>query len=78
MKTLTSLEISRQDYVDSVIFELIQSLTPTKQPIEWDIEMIGDIRDIIEDWIVDRMKICTEKDFYPYIEEENGNQRNSN
>jgi hypothetical protein len=78
MKALTNLEISRQDYVDSVIFKLIQSLNPTKQPIEWDIEMIGDIRDTIEDWIVAKMKICTEKDFYPYIEEENGNQRNSN
>lgn len=78
MKTLTNLEISRQDYVDSVIFNLIQSLNPTKQSIEWDIEMIGDIRDTIEDWIVAKMNICTEKDFYPYIEEENGNQRNSN
>ncbi len=78
MKTLTNLEISRQDYVDSVIFKLIQSLNPTKQSIEWDIEMIGDIRDTIEDWIVAKMKVCTEKDFYPYIEEENGNQRNSN
>jgi hypothetical protein len=61
-----------------VIFKFIQSLNPTKQPIGWDIEMIGDIRDTIEDWIVAKMKICTEKDFYPYIEEENGNQRNSN
>ncbi len=73
MTQLTNLEISRQDYVDGIIFKLIQSLNPTKQPIEWNIEMIGDIRDTIEDWIVTNMNICTEKDFYPFIEEENGN-----
>jgi len=73
MRTLTSLETFRQDYVDGVIFKTIQNLNPTQRPIEWDIEMIGDIRDTIENWIVARMKLCTEKDFYPYIEEENGN-----
>ena len=73
MRTLTSLEIFRQDYVDGEIFQLIQSLNPTQQPIEWDIEMIGDIRDTIQDWIVDKMKLCTEWDFYPYIGEEDGN-----
>jgi hypothetical protein len=78
MAILTDVQISRQDYVDNQIFQLIQTLSPSQQPIEWNIEMIGDIRDTIEKWIVDKMKVCTEKDFYPYIEEENGNQRNSN
>lgn len=73
MTQLTNIEISRQDYVDGVIFKLIQDLNPTKLPIEWNIEMIGDIRDVIEDWIVSKMKICTEKDFYPFMGEENGN-----
>ena len=72
MKELTSLEISIQDYVDGVIFELIQSLNPTKQPTEWNIEMIGDIRDTIEDWVVDKPKMCTDGEFYSYIPEQNG------
>jgi len=78
MKVLTNLDISRQDYVDGVIFNLIQTLNPTKQAIEWNIEMIGDIRDTVGDWIVAKLKLCTEKEFYPFIEEENGNQGNSN
>jgi hypothetical protein len=78
MATLADKHISRQDYVDNHIFQLLQTLNPSQRPIEWDIEMIGDVRDTIEDWIVAKMKVCTEKDFYPYIEEENGNQRNSN
>jgi len=69
MKALTNSQISRQDYVDGVIFQSIQSLNPTKQPIKWDIEMIADIRDTIEDWVVAKMKCCTEKEFYPYIGE---------
>jgi hypothetical protein len=78
MVTLTDEQILRQDYVDKHIFQLFQTLNPTQHPIEWDIEIIGDIRDAVEYWMATKLKICTEKDFYPYIEEENGNQRNSN
>jgi hypothetical protein len=78
MTALSDIQISRQDHVDNQIFQLLQTISPSQQPIEWNIEMIGDIRDTIEMWIVDKMKVCTEKDFYPYVEEENGDQRNSN
>jgi len=78
MVTLSDIQISRQDYVDNQIFQLLQTVSPSQQPIEWNIEMIGDIRDTIEKWVVDKMRVCTEKDFYPCFEEENGNQRNSN
>lgn len=50
---------------------MIQSLNPTKQPIEWNIEMIGDIRDTVEDWIVAKLKMCADKEFYPYVEDNN-------
>jgi hypothetical protein len=73
MKVLTYLETARQDFVDGEIFKLIQNVNPTSQPLVWDIEMIGDVRDVIEDWIVTKLKLCTEKDFYPFIEETNGN-----
>ena len=42
----TSPSSPRQDHVDNAIFELLQSLNPTKKPIEWNIEMIGEIRDV--------------------------------
>ena len=78
IKSLTYLETSRQDYVDGEIFKLIQTLNPTEISIRWDIEMIGDVRDVIDDWIVAKLKLCNEKDFYPFIEETNGNQGNPN
>jgi hypothetical protein len=73
MNRLSSLQTSRQDYVDGTIFKMIQSLNPTPQPIEWDIEMLGDIRDTVEDWVVNKLKMCTAKEFYPYVEDNNGN-----
>ena len=65
MKTIISAQISRQDYVDGHIFKLVQTVNPTKHPIIWDIEMIGDVRDIVEYWVVKRLKLTNPQDFYP-------------
>jgi len=46
MKELTSEQIKRQDSVDNAIYHLIQELNPTADEIRWDIEMIGDVRDV--------------------------------
>jgi len=68
MKELTDKQIKRQDFVDNAIFNLIQSLNTTDKTINWDIEMIGGIRDVIADWMVERLEITDEQNFYPYIE----------
>lgn len=65
---LTDKQIARQDFVDNSIFELLQSLNPTNKTINWDIEMIGQVRESVESCFTDK-KICTSKEFYPYIEE---------
>jgi hypothetical protein len=69
MKELTDKQIDRQDFVDNAIFQLVQTVNPTDKKIKWDIEMIGEVRDVIRQWIVERMKIADEQTFYPYIEE---------
>lgn len=69
MKELTEEQIERQDSVDNAIYQLIQGLNPTADEIRWDIEMIGETRDVIEDWLVERLKITDEQNFYPYLEE---------
>ncbi len=66
---LTSEQIKRQDFVDNAIFDLIKTINPTEKDINWDIEMIGDVRDVIEDWLVERLTITNEQNFYPYLEE---------
>jgi hypothetical protein len=67
MKELTKKEIERQDFVDNKIFELINELIPNKQKLDWDIEMIGEVRDVISSWVVDRYELCGEQEFYAYL-----------
>lgn len=64
---LTSKQIERQDYVDGHIEELLASLNPTKREIEYNIEHIGTVRDAVQEVIVDRLKLCSEMKFYPFI-----------
>ena len=65
---LTDQQISRQDFVDNAIHDLINELIPSDKEMEWDIEVIGEVRDVIQAMLVGR-GICTEQEFYTYIEE---------
>jgi len=62
---LTKIQIDQQDFVDNTIFDLLKTLNPTSKELDWDIEMIGNIRDIIQGWIVGKTD-CSEQEFYPY------------
>jgi hypothetical protein len=48
MKTLSDSQIKRQDNVDNAIYDLLNEVNPSQQKIEWNIEMIGEIRDLIQ------------------------------
>jgi len=68
-ESLTDEQIARQDDVDNKIFELICDLVPRKEfHPSWDIEMIGGVRDAIQDWVV-KKQWCTEYEFYPWVTE---------
>lgn len=66
MTTLTKQQIERQDFVDNQIFELVQRLMPAAK-INWDIEMIGNVRDLIQTQLIDKQKVVSENQFYPYL-----------
>ena len=63
---LTSEQLERQDFVDTAIYDLLNEVTPSEHQIPWDIELIGDIRDLIQEKLVER-GICTEQEFYPFL-----------
>jgi hypothetical protein len=65
MQNLSEGQIKRQDFVDNQIYDLVKRLIPSTREIEWDIEMIADIRDTIQHWLVDQYKIVDEFEFYP-------------
>lgn len=66
MPKLTERQIKRQDFVDNEIFELIQRLVPSAK-IEWDIEMIGNVRNLIQMYLINRKKLMNEARFYSYL-----------
>jgi|ERR1700722_19801912 len=71
-KELTRQQLSRQDHVDNAIHELINAVNPThlnKHPIAYDIELIGKVRDALQDIFVNDLGACTAQEFYPFIEE---------
>ena len=61
---LTDKQIERQDFVDNAIFELINELIPSEKKMEWNIEMVGEIRDTIQSQLI-KNGFCTETEFYP-------------
>lgn len=66
---LSDSQIARQDAVDNVIYELIQSIHPSTTQISWNMEVIADIRNCLREWIVDRYELCDDQSFYPYLAE---------
>jgi len=60
MQNLSKEETKRQDFVDNEIYDFVKRVFPSKREMEWKIEMIGDIRDTIQYWLVDRFKIVNE------------------
>jgi hypothetical protein len=67
---MTEQQIERQDTVDNSIFSLIQEINPSGRDIDWNIEFIAEVRDVIEDWFTDRLNLCDKNTFYPDAEEE--------
>ena len=59
---LTKQQIERQDFVDNAIYDMINELIPSNKEMEWNIEAIGEVRDAIQNQLIDR-GICTKEEF---------------
>jgi hypothetical protein len=66
---LTQQQITWQDFVDNAIFDLIRSVNPIDKELNWDIEMIGEVRDILREWFVIKVRITEEQEIYPSLGE---------
>ncbi len=67
MPKLTKPQIKRQDFVDNKVFELLQEFLPQSKTMQWDIEAIGAVRDAIREQIINKQKVMSEEQFYPYL-----------
>lgn len=63
----TEQETDRQDRVDNAIFNAIEEITPIGY-LQWDMELIAEVREVIMDYVVNKKKWMTEQQFYPYRE----------
>jgi len=67
-------KIERWDFVDNTIHEMLKQLNPSiSHKLEWDIHPINEIREVIIKYFADELKICTEDEFYPYVEDDEPN-----
>ena len=57
----------RHDLVDNCIYKMLFDIVPTKTIIDWDIELIGDIRDMIIKY--HHMNPEEQQEFYPYLKD---------
>lgn len=67
-KELTAKQIGQQDFIDNNIYGLLVGVS--EKEIEWDMELISIVREVVQEIICDRLKLMTEMEFYPYIEDE--------
>lgn len=67
MKTLTNKQISRQDFVDNNVYELLNALIAPAKKLDWNIEIIGNIREAIRQEVVNNRKTMSEQKLYPYL-----------
>ena len=65
MVRLRDSQLERQDFVDNAIYGLLRNVNPSEQDVAWNIEIIGDIRDRICYWLVERLEVTDERTFYP-------------
>ena len=65
---LTDEQIERQDFVDNAIFSLLNEINPSKADLDWDIDLIGSVRDCIQREFAER-SICSSQEFYPEMDE---------
>lgn len=63
-QALSRYDMELQDVVDGIISDLFHDMTG-EEP-EWNMEIIGDLRDVVIDHLVEKTG-QTEYSFYPYI-----------
>ena len=74
----TPKNIARQDFVDNKVFELVNELLPQRKQINWDIKVIGDVRDAIFSAVSEKVCGLNERKFYSKCPDEGLSARQSN
>ncbi|GAH68344.1 unnamed protein product [marine sediment metagenome] len=66
MPELTERQTEQLDEVDNACHDLLCKLAGKN--VDWDMEHIGEIAEVVEDIICNKLGLMTEMEFRPYIE----------
>ena len=61
------MKINQHDFVDNEIWDLIVNLYPARDDIKYDGNIVNQVRSVLLNYYVNKLKVCTEEEFYPYI-----------
>ena len=64
-KELTKEQLKRQDEVDNACYAFLLELAKGSD-LRWDMEGISQVREAVQDVLVDKLHIMSEMEFYPY------------
>jgi hypothetical protein len=67
MTTDEQMKINQHNFVNDEIWDLIVNLYPARDDINFDVNIVNQIRIVLTKYYVEELKICTEDDFYPDI-----------
>ena len=66
---LTNEQTKRQDLVDNAIYTMLNEVNPSNKEIDWNIEIISHIRELVQSYFVNELSVVDEMTFYPYLKE---------
>jgi len=67
MKIEEQMKVNQRNFVNDEIWDLVVNLYPARDDIKYDENIIVRIKDILLNYYVNELKICTIDDFFPDI-----------
>ena len=67
MKIEEQMKVNQRNFVNDEIWDLVVNLYPARDDIKYDENIIVRIKDVLLNYYVNELKICTIDDFFPDI-----------
>jgi len=67
MKIEEQMKVNQRNFVNDEIWDLVVNLYPARDDIKYDENIIVRIKDVLLNYYINELKICTIDDFFPDI-----------
>jgi len=62
-------KLDQQDFIDNSIMKLINEINPSSIEIKYDGHIVSKVRETLIEVFTEDLHLCTDEEFYPYIED---------